>query len=189
MVGISFLRCSNLIYFHGKFHEWVGDNSTDENMIGFINYLAVDSGSQVTVGAACLGERGRLFDWIMNTLNQMICVWVADKEGFGAVTDYSVWKDHSHIWPACWISHVSHHSLFLWRKRGDQVCLGSKCSLPLKVLLLTAWWSSSYCNEEWWWVNFGYFSSVFLSFDKCSRYFLTCYAQIFVCSPFHFHTS
>lgn len=58
------LRHSNLIYFHGKFHEWVEDKSTDENTIGFINYLAVDSDSQAQFGlhvwergGVCLRER------------------------------------------------------------------------------------------------------------------------------------
>lgn len=58
MLNILFLRCSSLISFHGKFREWVDDNSTDENTIGFNNYLAVDRDSQATVWAACLGERG-----------------------------------------------------------------------------------------------------------------------------------
>lgn len=48
--------------FHGKFHEWVEDNSTAENTIGFINYLAVDRDSKGTIWAACLGERGCLFE-------------------------------------------------------------------------------------------------------------------------------
>lgn len=38
------------------------DNTTDVNTIGFINYPAVDSDSPATVLAACLGERGRLFE-------------------------------------------------------------------------------------------------------------------------------
>lgn len=48
--------------FPWELHEWVEDNSTDENAIGFLNYLAVDRDSQATVWAACLGERGRLFE-------------------------------------------------------------------------------------------------------------------------------
>jgi len=123
----------------------------------------------------------------MNTLNQGICGWVADKEGIRGVTDYPSWMDCSHIWPSCWTSHVSHRPFFLGeikyplRKQAHLVSEGA----------VTASCSSSYCYEEWWHGKFGYFSCVFQYFDKCGRRFFGKIGtdfSLFVCFLFHFPT-
>lgn len=118
-------------------------------------------------------KRRGVWDWKMNTLHKMIYDWVVDKEDFGEVTAYCVWKDSSDIWP----SHWTYHSCFLRRNRGNQIHIGSKYTLQVKVLLL---YHVYLVTEERWREKIGYFSSVFQHFDKCSTHFLARYLPNFL---------
>lgn len=87
-------------------------------------------------------------DWIMNTLKQMICVWVADKEAFGAVTDYSSVKGPQ-PYLTCMLNLACEPSLLISPEEKEKSNLVRKqVQLAVKVLSLTAWCSSSYSNEE-----------------------------------------